>query len=144
MPFARLIACFRDSSSRPVRSLIWAALPSIPPAPWGGCFSRWPRHLLRWSGISQANGPEAALRHKRANKEVYCHVTPLGFDRAGDKLVENGQEMATVRRIRQMREKGISLRQIAATLNAKGVPTKRGGRWHLVMVQNVLRIHGRA
>jgi site-specific DNA recombinase len=83
----------------------------------------------------------AALRHKRSQREVYCYVTPLGFDRQGDKLIANDSELDTVRRIQQMHERGVSLRRIAAELNATGTPTKRGGRWHLVTVQNVLRIH---
>jgi site-specific DNA recombinase len=85
---------------------------------------------------------KAALRHKKAVNEVYCRVTPLGFDRQGDNLVHKATEMATVDRIKLMREQGVTLRSIAAILNRDGTPTKRGGRWHLVTVQKVLRIHG--
>lgn len=84
----------------------------------------------------------AALRHKKASNEVYCNVAPLGYDRDGDKLVENAAELETVGRIQRMRDQGVSLRRIAAHLNETGTPTKRGGSWHLVTVQNVLRIHG--
>lgn len=83
----------------------------------------------------------SALRHKKSVNEVYCPVTPLGFNREGNKLVKNVSEVETVRRIQQMKSSGVSLRQIVAALNADGTPTKRGGRWHLVTVQNVLRIH---
>lgn len=86
---------------------------------------------------------KAALQHKKANREVYTNITPLGFDRDGGRLVENAGELETVRRIREMKASGVSLRRIAATLNESGTPTKLGGRWHLVTVQNVLRIHSR-
>jgi DNA invertase Pin-like site-specific DNA recombinase len=33
----------------------------------------------------------------------------------------------------------ISLAGIAAALNARGIPTSRGGRWHVSTVRNVLR-----
>jgi hypothetical protein len=43
-----------------------------------------------------------------------------------------------VRRIRRMHVDGLSIRQIAETLNAVGVPAKRGGRWHPTTVARVL------
>jgi site-specific DNA recombinase len=55
----------------------------------------------------------AALNHLRAQGKVYCNVTPLGFDRKGDRLVVNRQEMTTVRKIRRMRSEGLSLGKIA-------------------------------
>jgi Site-specific recombinases, DNA invertase Pin homologs len=85
---------------------------------------------------------KAALTHLKSSGQVYTAVTPLGFDRDGDKLIENTSEMATVRSIRKMRAEGTSLHRIAATLNEAGAATKLGGRWHAVTIQNVLRVHG--
>jgi DNA invertase Pin-like site-specific DNA recombinase len=87
---------------------------------------------------------KAALRHKKSASEVYCRLAPLGFEREGGKLIHVPAEMATVNRIRRMRDEGVSLRRIVDTLNQDGTPTKRGGRWHLVTVQNALRIHAPA
>ena len=33
---------------------------------------------------------------------------------------------------------GASLRQIAAELNARGIKTARGGKWHATTVRNIL------
>lgn len=41
--------------------------------------------------------------------------------------------------IRQIGGQGISLRQIAAELNARGIRTARGGAWHASTVRNILR-----
>jgi hypothetical protein len=41
--------------------------------------------------------------------------------------------------IREAQKAGAtSLREIAATLNAHGIPTARGGRWHAKSVANIL------
>jgi DNA invertase Pin-like site-specific DNA recombinase len=83
----------------------------------------------------------AALAHLRKTGRVYSHFTPFGFDRDGDNLVPNVDEMETVEWIKERQAIGTSLRQIAAMLEERHIPTKRGGTWHLVTVQNVLRIH---
>ena len=54
-------------------------------------------------------------------------------------LVPDPTEQATARRIRQLHQGGRSIREITATLNAEGVPAKRGGRWHPTTVARVLR-----
>jgi DNA invertase Pin-like site-specific DNA recombinase len=41
-------------------------------------------------------------------------------------------------RIRDEREEGSTLRQIAERLNGDGIPTARGGRWHASTLQRVL------
>jgi site-specific DNA recombinase len=84
---------------------------------------------------------DAPLSHKKAANEVYCNLTPLGFDREGDRLIENPAQMKIVERIHALRSKGQSLQRIATTLNKANAQTKRGGKWHPVTVQNILRIH---
>ena len=44
-----------------------------------------------------------------------------------------------LRRIARQRSAGASYQAIAAELNARGVPAKRGGRWHAMSVRSVLR-----
>ena len=83
----------------------------------------------------------AALRHKKATGRAYSRITPFGFDREGDTLKENAEEMKIVRHIQLLKAQGVSLRRIAATLNQSQTPTKAGGSWHLVTVQKVLRVH---
>ncbi len=40
--------------------------------------------------------------------------------------------------VEQIRAGGASLRQIAAELNARGIKTARGGKWHATTVRNIL------
>ena len=42
--------------------------------------------------------------------------------------------------IEQIRAGGASLRQIAAELNARGIKTARGGKWHATTVRNILLV----
>ncbi|MFL6446194.1 MAG: recombinase family protein [Bryobacteraceae bacterium] len=84
---------------------------------------------------------KSALSFKKAERRVYCNITPLGFDRQGDRLVQNREEMKTVKRILRLRAEGLSMQAIADAMNEAGAATKRGGTWHAVTVQKVLRIH---
>ncbi len=78
-----------------------------------------------------------ALAHLKANGFAYA-PTPFGFDREGDRLVENPQEQATLARIRSLRASGESLRSIAAELNAACCSPKRGGIWYASTVAKVI------
>lgn len=57
-------------------------------------------------------------------------------ERAGSTL-ENDWT-ATVERLRELREEGLSLRQIAEVLRMEGRQTKRGGKWTAQTVRNAL------
>ena len=46
--------------------------------------------------------------------------------------------------IEQIRAGGASLRQIAAELNARGIKTARGGKWHATTIRNILTANNRA
>ena len=70
----------------------------------------------------------------------------VGWTRTGERNQDGRQivadvkgEVATVRRIVQLRERGLTLRAIAAALQDEGRPTKAGGKWHASTVRNVLR-----
>ncbi len=76
-----------------------------------------------------AERTEMALAHKKAHREAYA-PTPYGFDRVGNSLVPNQQEMCIVVLIKTWRGEGWSLRKIAQALTEMGTPTKNGGRWH--------------
>jgi site-specific DNA recombinase len=82
-----------------------------------------------------------ALQHKKSASRVYSRLIPLGFDRDGDKLVPNKEEMKTVRRVLKLRSQGLSMQSIADALNQAGAATKQGGRWHAVTIQKILKIH---
>ncbi len=81
-----------------------------------------------------------ALRHRKENGRVYG-VTPLGFDRKGNRLVPNLKEQMIVRRIFVERKKGRTLGAIAEKLNRDHVRTKqgKGNRWWASTVSSVLK-----
>ena len=79
----------------------------------------------------------AALHFKRDNGRVYSTV-PYGFDRDGDYLVVNEEEMLVVKQMQKWRNSGWTLRKIAARMNNLSITTKRGSRWHASTVRWVL------
>jgi site-specific DNA recombinase len=83
---------------------------------------------------------KTALAHKKSSCRVYTRITPLGFERRGDQLIAQEKEMNTVRSIVEMRS-SLSLHAIADSLNQSGAPTKLGGKWYAVTIQNVLKVH---
>jgi len=73
-----------------------------------------------------------ALAYKAKNGE-HLGTPPLGFKVNGDGLEPIEEELAIVRRIRELRERGrrkLSMQGIADRLNEEGYNTKRTGRWH--------------
>ena len=86
----------------------------------------------------------AALAHLRAGG-VVLGGEALGWvrddetDSHGRRVVrEVEEEAATVARIIELREAGMSLRDVATTLTAEGRKTKRGGAWYASTVRAVL------
>lgn len=71
---------------------------------------------------------------------VHIGSEPLGFKRAENRgLVEDENETKIVERIKQLRKKKLSLREIAKIMNEESHPTKRGGKWAAETVRLVLR-----
>jgi DNA invertase Pin-like site-specific DNA recombinase len=91
-----------------------------------------------------------ALRHLKA-QGVRIGGVGLGLrrlpdtDADGHRLVaEDPDAVATVQRIRELRDAGESLRSICATLVAEGRRTQRGGRWQPGTIAKVLQRGGPA
>jgi len=84
-----------------------------------------------------AERTKAALAFKKSKLQAYG-PTPLGYDRKGDKLVKNREQLQAVRKIQDWRESGWTLAKIAARLNETNVPTKRGGTWFPSTVKYLL------
>jgi len=83
----------------------------------------------------------AVLAFKKANGEAYNHP-PYGYKRDGKKLVPDPNEQAVIARILDLRARGYSLRRIATTLSAEGIPSKRNQTWSAEAVRRVLLAHG--
>lgn len=79
-----------------------------------------------------------ALAHKKAKGEVYAPV-PFGFDAIEGRLVEVKRESRIVAEIMRQRAAGVSMNEIASTLNAQGIQGKRGGKWFASTVRYVIQ-----
>ena len=83
----------------------------------------------------------SALAYKRQQRQPTSHA-PYGFRANGrrHRMEPLPAELATVRRIVEAWRAGGSYLGIAAQLNAEGIPTKRGGRWHAATVRKIVRV----
>lgn len=74
-------------------------------------------------------------------KGLASGTAPFGFRRQGRglPLVEDEAEQHTLRQIRQMRDEGRTLREIADALNEAGYLTRRGTPWKFQYVDSILK-----
>ncbi len=79
----------------------------------------------------------AALQYKKRQRQVYAR-TPLGYKRVEDRLVKDQRALAAVRKIKELRSEGATLRKIAEDLNRARVKTALGGKWYASTVKYVL------
>lgn len=84
-----------------------------------------------------AERTKEALAHKQAQGEHVGSV-PFGYVLDGERLAQNEAEAAVIARVADLRNAGQTLQEIADTLNAEGISTKRGGRWYPTTVKNIL------
>lgn len=86
-----------------------------------------------------AERTSTALSHKKRQRSVYG-PTPYAFSAIAGKLEANSAESTTLAMMRTWRAEGWSYREIAAELQALGIPRKRGGqKWHASTVQRILQ-----
>jgi len=87
---------------------------------------------------------KAGRRIKAARGGYAGFGSPAFGQRSIDKkLVADEAEQAAVTRILELRDEGLSLREIIARLDAEGIPAKRGGGWSPSTVSRVLARAGR-
>jgi DNA invertase Pin-like site-specific DNA recombinase len=78
-------------------------------------------------------------RQTKAEQGGFAYGSPaFGQSSQDKKLVKNDSEQVVIARIREMDAKGDSIRAICAALNAEGLPSKRGRKWHPQTVARVL------
>ncbi len=87
-----------------------------------------------------AERTRSALAYKRENGQPTSHP-PFGFKATGsrERMVPLPQELAVVDSILERWRRGGSYSGIASELNAEGVATKRGGRWHPSTVSSIVQ-----
>jgi site-specific DNA recombinase len=79
---------------------------------------------------------EASARCRDTGR-VYGRV-PYGLRRSGDRLIPNEVELGVLSEMQAARAAGSTLEEIAADLNARGVPSKSGSAWYASSVRSVL------
>lgn len=97
--------------------------------------------VAQWERETTGERTREALRHKIRNRER-CGKVRFGFDLAGDgkTLIPNAAEQRAIDLISELRSAGRTLRQIAAELTARHVPTKEGGTaWAHTAVGRILK-----
>ena len=96
--------------------------------------------VSQWEREAIGERTRDAMRHKRNRGEV-VGTAPYGYAVTpdGTRLTPNNGEQETIAEIHSMRAAGHSTRQIAATLNARGRTTRRGGPWRQPYIVRALR-----
>lgn len=77
-------------------------------------------------------------RNKKENGEVYGRLM-YGYDNQNGKLVVNKTERNTVKRIKNLRSRGWSWRNISNKLNDEGIRSKEGKIWYDGSLYNMMR-----
>jgi DNA invertase Pin-like site-specific DNA recombinase len=100
--------------------------------------------VAQWEREATGERTRDALSHLKT-EGVLVGGVPLGVRRTGvvdhdgrQVIEQHPAEARTVRRIRELRNDGCSLRSIVATLRAEGHETKRGGTWAPTTVKKIL------
>lgn len=84
-------------------------------------------------------------RKTKAAKGEYAYGAPAYGQRAEEKaLTVDSAEAEVLEQMRAWQTKGVSIRGICERLNAAGIPSKRGGRWHPTTVARLLSPDARA
>lgn len=107
-------------------------------SPGGQLCFRLAREFAAWDSHFLADRTRAMIARKREYGEPLGHP-PFGYTYRGKQLVPLPSELDTVRVIQKLRASGMTFRKIAAYLNDRQVPAKRGGVWHQATVHAVIK-----
>ncbi|HBC42035.1 MAG TPA: recombinase [Pseudanabaena sp.] len=69
----------------------------------------------------------------------HCGAAPFGFEMVDKELVRVESQHNAIAIIRDMRNKGATLRAIAEHLNGEGIPTQRGGKWQASTINQIIK-----
>lgn len=102
-------------------------------------FSRFRTITLRFTNellLSREN--KQAKNRKNPNSKTYNGQIPFGYNRSNGELSRNEAEQEAIRKIKHLKSKGSSLREIARELNERSIPTKNSGVWQANTVRKIL------
>jgi site-specific DNA recombinase len=96
--------------------------------------------VSQWEREAIGERTRDAMRHKRSQGERVGNIA-FGSRLAGDgqHLEPNPTELAALAEIRLLRNRGLTLRGIAAALNHREFRTRRGTEWRLESVARILK-----
>ena len=80
----------------------------------------------------------SVMSHLKKERKVYCGVTPLGFQKVEGKLIPDDSAMKIVKTVYDLREGGLTFKDIARELNKQGVKGKKGGRIESTTITKIL------
>ena len=66
------------------------------------------------------------LQNKKGHNKVYCGNTPYGYDRNGDRLIENPMEIRMIKKVHTLRNQEKSYGEIVKFLKRNKYTTKKG------------------
>ena len=93
--------------------------------------------VAQWERETICERTKDALQAKKARGEKTGGNTPFGFDEVNGKLIRNEEEQSIINEIKNLKNKGLSLRKIAGILNEKGIVTKNGKEWTAAQIQRI-------
>jgi site-specific DNA recombinase len=95
--------------------------------------------VAQWEREAIGERTKDALQHKIRNNERVGKVR-YGYNLAedGKTLIPNEDEQFGIEMMKTLKDKGFSLRRIAATLNERGVQTKEGRPWRHTAIERIL------
>jgi len=80
---------------------------------------------------------QSVMRYLKKEDKIYCGPTPMGFDKSGENLVVNEQEMNIVRKI-FLWDKTYSHSTIATMCNNSEYKTKKDKKFHHTTIAKIL------
>ena len=93
--------------------------------------------VAQWERETICERTKDALQAKKARGEKTGGNVPFGFNVINGKLVKNEEEQSIINEIKNLKNKGLSLRKIAGILNEKGIVTKNGKAWTAAQIQRI-------
>ena len=93
--------------------------------------------VVQWERETICERTKDALQAKKARGEKTGGNIPFGFDEVNGKLIRNEEEQSIINEIKNLKNKGLSLRKIAGILNEKGIVTKNGKTWTATQIQRI-------
>ncbi|MHC9540408.1 MAG: recombinase family protein [Vulcanimicrobiota bacterium] len=88
--------------------------------------------VAQWEREAIGERTKAALNYKKSQG------VKLGRPEGTKNQITDPEEIKTINYIRELRGQGLTFRAIAATLDAKGYKTSRGGKWAPQTVKNLI------